>query len=46
MLLIIDIRKNRVDAKAYELKIFGEMKYRNFRLKCLNLIKRNTEISD
>ena len=46
MLLIIDIRKNRVEAEAYEVEIFDEEKYRNFRLKYLNLIKRSTEISD
>ena len=45
-MLIIDIRKNRVDAEAYDVEIFDGEKYRNFRLKYLNLIKRKTEISD
>ena len=45
-MLIIDIRKNRADAEAYEVEIFDGEKYRNLRLKHLNLIKRSTEISN
>ena len=45
-MLIIDIRNNKVDAEAYEVEIFDEEKYRNFRLKYLNLMERSTEISD
>ena len=39
-MLVNDIKKNKVEAEAYEVEIFDEEKYTNFRLKYLNLRKR------